>query len=325
MTTTRPYLILMCLLCLSGPLPASWQAGAPLLSPGPAGAFDETAVKDPSVVFFEDKWHVFYTARGRNEYTTGYVSAAKLQDLNEAPRHELMQIRGQDSRYACAPQVFFFDPQRLWYLIVQTRDANYQPVYCTTQTIDRPDSWSAPRVLLTKDDPAKWIDFWIICDDDQACLFYTRNHRDVMLRTTSLDAFPIGWSDARTVFTGVHEAVHIYKAQNRMEYHVIYERNDQGMRSFGLAKGDRLTGPWTSVTDAYATGRQLRREPGIAPWTDMVSHGEMIRTGYDQTLEYDADNPAMLIQGRLNDTTDTLYPDLRWSLGLIRHSENDSR
>ncbi len=143
-----------------------------------------------------------------------------------------------------------------------------------------------------------------------------------MLRTTSLDAFPADWSDPRTVFTGVHEAVHVYKVQDRPEYHLIYEFNDQGVRSFGLAQANHLSGPWTKVTDSYATGPQLGREPGIAPWTDMVSHGEMIRAGYDQTLAYDADHPTMLIQGRLNDASDTPYPDLRWSLGLIRRSDD---
>jgi hypothetical protein len=302
-----------------------WEVGAPVLSPGRAETFDETAVKDPSVVFFEGRWHVFYTARGRQEYATGYVSAVTLEGLDEAPRHELTQIRGRDSRYACAPEVFFFEPQGLWYLIGQTRDANYQPVYCTTRTIDRPESWSAPRVLVGKDEPAKWIDFWMICDNDRAFLFYTRDHRDVMVRTTSLDAFPNGWSGAQTVFTGVHEAVHVYKVQGRDEYHMIYELNEQGTRSFGLAGAGRLAGPWTKVTDSYASSPQLRHAPDSARWTDMVSHGEMIRSGYDQRLEYDADEPVMLIQGRRSDATGTPYPDLSWSLGLIhRDGQGDN-
>jgi len=50
----------------------------------------------------------------------------------------------------------------------------------------------------------------------------------------------------------------------------------------------------------------------------MVSHGEMIRSGYDQRLEYDADEPAMLIQGLLKDATDVPYPSLPWRLGVIR-------
>ena len=57
----------------------AWRPEGPLLVPGPSVAFDHTAVKDPSLVFFEGRWHLFYTARGNNEYTTGYVSAEKLE------------------------------------------------------------------------------------------------------------------------------------------------------------------------------------------------------------------------------------------------------
>jgi len=236
------------------PTEAQWLAAPPVMLPGEAGSFDEVSAKDPSVVFFEGKWHVFFTARGREEYTTGHISASTLEGLRDAPHHELKRIRGRVSRYACAPQVFFFKPQGLWYLICQTRDANYQLVYSTTKTIGQPESWSVPEILVEKNESAKWIDFWVICDEAAACLFYTRRHREVYVRTTTLDAFPHGWGAGRPVFGGVHEAVHIYKVKGRDEYHMIYELNRQGVRSFGLARAQRLTGPWEKVTDDYATG-----------------------------------------------------------------------
>jgi len=312
-----PAALSLLLLAGSAGADGGWQVGAPVLSPGSVGAFDETAVKDPSVVFFEGRWHVFYTARGQGEYATGYVSAPTLEGLSDAPRHELKQVRGRSSHYACAPQVFFFAPQGRWYLVYQTRDANYQPVYSTTKTIEKPESWSAPEILVQKDEEAKWIDFWVICDATTAYCFYTRSHRDVYGRTTSLEAFPHGWSEGKPAFAGVHEAVHIYKAKGLDEYHMIYELNERGVRSFGLARASHLAGPWEKATDAYATGTQLSCEPGAARWTDMVSHGEMIRSGYNQRLEYDPEAPVMLIQGRLNDAVGTPYPNLPWKLGLM--------
>jgi predicted GH43/DUF377 family glycosyl hydrolase len=93
-----------------------WEISAPILAQGPEGSFDELAVKDPSIVFCDGKWHLFYTARSKTEYTTAYVSAEKLTDLQSAPRSELKMIRGV-SRYGCAPQVFYFAPQCTWYLI----------------------------------------------------------------------------------------------------------------------------------------------------------------------------------------------------------------
>jgi len=301
-----------------------WRLGAVVLGPGDTGAFDEVAVKDPSVVFFQGRWHVFYTARGRGEYATGYVSAERLDELQTAPRHELTTIRGRGSRYACAPQVFFLRPQGRWYLICQSRDANYQPVYATTRTIEKPDSWSAPRPLLSKDDKAKWIDFWVICDASTAYLFYTRGHRDVYVRTAPIEKFPDGWSEGAKAFGPVHEAAHVYKVKGRDEYHMIYELNDGGVRSFGLATASHLRGPWKKVTNTWATGGQLVAPAGQGLWADIVSHGEAIRTGCDERLEYDAANPALLIQGRAGTTADGPYQDLSWKLGIISRVETPS-
>jgi len=299
---------------------ARWRLEGPVFLPGPAGTFDEVAVKDPSVVFLQGRWHVFYTARGRGEYATGYVSAERLDELQTAPRHELTTIRGRASRYACAPQVFLFRPQGRWYLICQSRDANYQPVYATTKTIDKPDSWSAPKPLLPKDDETKWIDFWVICDASTAYLFYARGHRDVYVRTAPIEQFPDGWSEDTKAFGPVHEAAHVYKAKGRDEYHMIYELNEGGVRSFGLATASHLRGPWKKVTDTWATGGQLVAPagPGASLWTDIVSHGEAIRTGCDERLEYDAANPRLLIQGRAGTTADGPYQDLSWKLGIVR-------
>ncbi len=298
--------------------PPAWRVDPVLLGPGPPGSFDAVSVKDPTIVRHDGAWHLFYTARSDREYTTGYVSAQTLDGLRAAPRSELGRIRGRQSRYACAPQVFYFEPQRTWYLIAQTRDANYQPVYATTRTITDPVSWSDPRPLLPKDEKPKWIDFWVICDATNAFLFYTRSHRDVYVRAAPLDAFPGGWGEGRKVFDDVHEAVHIYKVAGRDEYHMIYELNRGGVRSFGLATAGRLPGPWTRVTDDYATGDRLRPADGAAPWTEMVSHGEALRAGCDQRLEYDPANAPWLIQGLLKRDAQGPYPGLPWRLGLIR-------
>ena len=76
-------------------------------------------------------------------------------------------------------------------------------------------------------------------------------------------------------------------------------RSQRGVRSYGLAVAGSLGGPWRNVTDRFATGDQLRHplRSGGARWTDMVSHGEAIRSGYDETLEYEPRGCRWLIQG----------------------------
>ncbi len=293
-----------------------WEAGDPIFFHGPSGSFDEIAVKDPSIVFFEGIWHLFYTARSQQEYTTGYVSAKSLTDLQSAPRHELKMIRGK-TRYGCAPQIFYYEPQNKWYLIFQNRDSNYQPAFSTTGTISDPESWSKPKPLIVKDSPEKWIDFWVICDDSQAYLFYTQAHKRVIVRSTSLDSFPGGWSESKMVFDDVHEAVHIYKVKDKEEYHMIYELNNDGMRSFGKAIAKDLNGPWKRITDRYVTGTQLKYIEKSSIWTEMASHGEAVRSGYNEQMEYDPDECRWLIQGILKKDIKVSYSTLPWKLGVI--------
>ena len=157
-----PMAMLLALLISTGSVAAggggeenTWTLSDPILSSGPNGTFSGIAVKDPSIVYFEGMWHVFFTARGTEASTTGYVSAKNLAGLQSAPRHELARtgnegdfgrqsaprhelemIRGK-SRYGCAPQVLYYRPHGKWYLIFQNRDARYQPVFSTTTTISK--------------------------------------------------------------------------------------------------------------------------------------------------------------------------------------------
>ena len=298
-----------------------WTISTPILRPGPQGSFDEVSVKDPSIVHFEGMWHLFYTARSKKEYSTGYVSAEKLTDLQSAQRHNLKMIRGK-TPYGCAPQLLYYEPQHKWYLIFQNRDSNYQPVFSTTATISQPETWSDPTPLLTKDARAKWIDFWVICDKAKAYLFYTQGHSGVMVRSTSIEAFPEGWGKSHKVFDNVHEAVHVYKAKDHEEYHMIYELNVGGIRSFGLASAKHLEGPWKKVTDRYATGKQLRPDKGAQKWTEMVSHGEVLRSGHNELMEYEPRRCRWLIQGILKKDSGVSYPSLPWKLGIMSKVES---
>ncbi len=295
-----------------------WEIGDPIFEKGTPASFDETSVKDPSIVFYENAWHLFYTARGNNEYTTGYTSASDLESLTTAPRFELKQIRGK-TRYGCAPQVFYFEPQKKWYLVFQNRDSNYQPAFSTTKNLTDPESWSVAKPLIEKDKSDKWIDFWVIADQSKVYLFYTEAHRGVVVRSTNLNDFPGGWSQGVKIFEDVHEAVHIYKAIDKSEFHMIFELNKNGIRSYGLAIANHLEGPWKRVSDNYASGDQLEYSGESEQWTEMVSHGEVIRSGYNQFLEYNPESCRWVIQGiMINELTDD-YPSLPWKLGVIRN------
>jgi endo-1,4-beta-xylanase len=285
---------------------AAWRFVQPVLDPGKPGTFDETAVKDPSILRYAGRWHLFYTARGMNRYSLGYVAAKDLHELNRAPRH---RIGPPD--YAAAPQVFFFRPQKRWYLIYQTMASNYQPVFSTTTDLGQPGSWSAPQPLTSKLERDKWIDFWIICDDQLAWLFFTRNQTDVYAMTTSTAQFPSGFANPRKVFSGVHEAVHVYRTHSG--YAMLFETSDAGgWRRFGLAKARDLGGQWRLEAPEYAA--QIRGQ-----WSRDISHGELLRSGYDERMEADVERARFLIQGMPEPLHRGDYPSLPWRLGLIRN------
>ena len=156
-----------------------------------------------------------------------------------------------------------------------------------------------------------------------AYLFYTQSHESIFVRTTSLEEFPSGWGESTKIFSGVHEAAHIYKVKGQEEYHMIYESEEGGIRTLGLATAEHLGGPWIKITDSYATRDQLRYGDDQEKWTEMISHGEVIRAGYDQKLEYEPNNCRWLIQGILNKDLKGPYHLLPWKLGIIKKANSD--
>lgn len=287
-------------------LAADWFAGPVLLAPGPPGAFDETAVKDPSIVFHNNAWHVFYTARGRGEYTLGYVTAPALGQLKDAPRRQIAPAT------SAAPQVFYFRPRKKWYLIYQTTAANYQPVFSTNADLANPTAWTAPQTLIDKRDAAKWIDFWVLCDSGRAYLYFTRDHRDLYMASTSLKDFPGGWDKPRQVFSPLHESAHVYAATGPTpRYLLLFETQQADIRSYGLAESSTPAGPFREVDRNFAS---KIRQPA---WTQEISHGELIREGADERLLIDPNHLRFLIQGLPAGAHAGPYAELPWSLGLI--------
>jgi endo-1,4-beta-xylanase len=102
---------------------------------------------------------------------------------------------------------------------------------------------------------------------------------------------------------------------------MMYELNKEGMRSFGLAIAEDLAGPWRRITDRYATGDQLKAVGKTQTWTEMVSHGELLRSGYNEQMEYEPNGCRWLIQGVFKKDSKEPYPSLLWKLGIISKVE----
>ncbi len=306
-------------------IPAVWEFSAPLIAPEKRRREPSRAQKDPTVVFHGGKWHVFMTVKLPGKSAIEYCTFERWEDADAAPRTIL---RVSDSDYYCAPQVFYFAPHAQWYLIYQmgVPKARFMWVaYSTTADITDPGSWTKARPILNggPDDPREvgGLDYWIICDERRAYLFLTSLDGRMWRLWTKLEDFPNGFGHCELALKAkIFEASHTYKLKGMHKYLTIVEEN--GRRYYKAYLADRLDGEWTPLADTaerpFAGWRNTRPAPGVEPWTDNVSHGELVRDGCDQTLTVDPANLKLVFQGMLDrDKSGRNYGQFPWRIGMM--------
>lgn len=303
-----------------------WTATQPLLHP--KNRNDRCfSVKDPTIVRHADKWHVFCTIRSEvRSHQIEYIAFDDWKKANEAERHILKINDG----YFCAPQVFYFRDQRKWYLIHQAAHPGGKdtllPAYSTTTDLADPDSWTKPEYLFT-DQPkhvSGWIDFWVICDDLHAHLFFTSLDGRMWRCDTPKNQFPKAWSDPKVVLTAdVFEASHTYKIRGHDAYLTLIEAQHGIRRYFKAYVAKSLSGNWIPLADAYerpfASAENVNQSTPI--WTESISHGELLRDTSDEELVIDPDNLQFLFQGALDSEMQGVqYGRIPWRLGLLKRA-----
>lgn len=306
-----------------------WRLGEPVLAPLERSEDPCYSVKDPTVLRHDGRWHLFCTIRSqKRSHQIEYLSFQDWKDARGAKRHVLNMHDG----FFCAPQVFFFRPQKKWYLICQASDESWDPkygaAYATTTNITDPTSWSPLNLLgHRKADGKSGLDFWIICDDEKAHLFFTSLDGRMWREETSLAAFPEGWSEPELALKAdIFEASHIYslkgaKRDEKARYlNVIEAQNGHGWRYFKAYVADRLDGEWTPLAatkdQAFASMRNTRFDG--PQWTDSISHGELLRAGYDERLEVHPAELRFVFQGVKDEARKgKSYGQIPWRLGLL--------
>jgi len=307
-------------------VPAMWEYTAPLIAPEKRRDEPSRAQKDPTVVHYGGKWHVFMTVKLPGRTAIEYCSFEKWEDADGAARTIL---KVTDSKYYGAPQVFYFAPHKKWYLIYQLGAATPRKMmwvaYSTTADIADPGSWTQARAILDggPSDPREvgGLDYWIICDERRAYLFFTSLDGRMWRLWTKLEDFPKGFGDCRLALRArIFEASHTYRLKGLGKYLTIVEEN--GRRYYKAYLADRLDGPWTPLADTaekpFAGWRNIRPAEGVAAWTDNVSHGELIREGCDQTMTVDPGNLRFVFQGMLDEhKAGKGYGQFAWRIGML--------
>jgi hypothetical protein len=302
----------------------SWTTTGPLLTPGPGrdAADPHVSVKDPTFVFHEGRWHLFTTVRMKSgKVEIEYVNFPEWSQAEQAPRHVL----ALHDQYYCAPQVFYFTPHHRWYLVYQLADSrrrpSFGPCFSITETLADPKSWSRPEPMVTNA-PAepKWLDFWVICDTDEAHLFYTSLDGNVWRRETRKADFPFGWSEQRlAIHADLFEASHTYKLKGRGPYLTLVEAQGGGRRYYKAYLAGRLEGPWRGLADTlekpFAAHSNVRQE---VEWTANISHGELVRAGVDEAMEVDPADVRFVFQGAGDaEYRSANYGGIPWRLGML--------
>jgi len=307
-------------------VPASWEYSAPLIAPAKRQSNPSRAQKDPTVVFYGRKWHVFMTVKLPGRSAIEYCSFENWEHANGSER-TILKI--SDSDYYCAPQVFYFTPHKKWYLIYQmgAPGASKMWVACSTTTnIADPDSWTQARPILDggENDPREvgGLDYWIICDNERAYLFLTSLNGKMWRLWTHIEDFPRGFDHCELALEAtIFEASHTYKLKGMDKYLTVIEEN--GRRYYKAYLADRLDGSWTPIADTaerpFAGWKNVRPAPGVEPWTDNISHGELIRDGFDQTLTVDSEDLRFIFQGMWDkDKSGRGYGQFQWRIGMLR-------
>ncbi|TWT70019.1 non-reducing end alpha-L-arabinofuranosidase family hydrolase [Crateriforma conspicua] len=310
-----------------------WHVGKPILSVDQDLLPDLpdhrwVAVKDPSVVRHDGHWHLFCTLRndkkGDGRIRIGYL---KFSQWEQAKSSE-WSVLDLTLDYHGAPQIFYFRPDQKWYLIYQaadeSRNLRYGPCYSVNDDINNPTGWSRPEPLYVVPEGKKaGLDFWVICDNDHAYLFFTSLNGKFWRSRTRLDQFPDrGWSEPVIALQAdIYEASHTYHIKGLEKYVTLVEAQDGKRRYFKTFIADTLDGTWRPLAAS-------RQKPFVAPknvinqstsWATSYSHGEFIRDGIDQRLSISDDRLTLLFQG----ASDTEYQrgsygDIPWRLGLLR-------
>ncbi|MEK7686200.1 MAG: non-reducing end alpha-L-arabinofuranosidase family hydrolase [Verrucomicrobiota bacterium] len=302
----------------------NWTVSRPLLAPAQRPEDTCQSVKDPTIVFHEGRWHLFCTIRSQKRtHQIEYLSFTDWKEADKATRHILKICDG----YFCAPQVFCFTPHKKWYLLFQTSDKTrkleLQPAFSTTSTLGDPKSWSKPTLLFAEhpDNVKAWIDFWIICDDTRAHLFFTSLDGQMWRAETKLSAFPGGWDKPSVVLRGdIFEASYTYRLKGLDKFLTLVEAQNSGRRYYKAYLADTLDGEWRPLADTrekpFASPINVR-DTGL-DWTDSFSHGELLRSGCNENLEIDPANLRFLFQGVSDqERSGKKYGEIPWRLGIL--------
>ncbi|KAI2604632.1 glycosyl hydrolase family 62-domain-containing protein [Hypoxylon sp. NC1633] len=314
----------------SFPSSFKWSSSAALIGPKSDGR-NLAGIKDPSIIYHDGKYHVFASTASSSGYNLVYMSFTDFSGAGSATFHYLDQSPIGPG-YRAAPQVFYFEPHGLWYLIYQNDNA----AYSTNKDINNPSGWTAPktfysgmpRTISQNIGSGYWVDMWVICDASNCHLFSSDDNGHLFRSQTPVSSFPSGMSEPVIAMSdsnknALFEASNVYTIGDSRYLLIIEAIGSDGARYFRSWTSTSISGTWSSL--ANTESNPFARSNNVAfdgsAWTKSISHGEMVRDDVDQTMTISPCNLRYLYQG-VDPSAGGNYNSLPWRLGLLTQTNS---
>ncbi|KAL2145278.1 hypothetical protein VTI28DRAFT_7646 [Corynascus sepedonium] len=325
---------------VSLPKEFKWTSTGPLIAPKDDDR-ELAGIKDPTIIEIDGTYHVFASTAKAEGYNLMYVNFTSFDEANSAPFYYLDQAPLGEG-YRAAPQVFYFKPQKLWYLVYQNDNA----AYSTNPDISNPAGWTAPKTFY----PARpqiiddnigegyWVDMWVICDEKDCHLFSSDDNGHLYRSQTKVRDFPEGMSEPVIALEDpdrfrLFEAACVYRVKGgkgKEKYLLLVEAiGTDEQRYFRSWTSDRIDGEWVPLADTeenpFARANNVEFDSEEGAWTKSISHGEVIRKLTDQTLTIDLSEPIRFLYQGLDPAKDEgEYNALPWRLALITQQTTET-